>query len=411
MIVKLLLRYLNSEDVENRQDNGKGMFAKIHKDMKEVFKKAEEDDPDKDAKAKDSEKEEVKPEIKKEDSATTPLVRIDRLREFKINGSIGAVGQKDSMTYISLSCQLEQGKDAGYKFKEIVAAVVKAIKPGTHLRDYLESRLNLKTLDEKSFLQLLQSHFAERNCNSVFTELTRAAQLPSESEMDFCLRAMNLRQNVQRLSKNEGRPFDETWLNNTFIESVANGFKYDRVRLELQSILKSGSISDEELLREVGVVMASEQERSTRWKAKASANELTVSRVQMEEESANDKKSKSKKSKQVKESKDVADSSILTEINKLTVKINELTTTKSDEMKSVRGEIQDLRNQMTCRENGNHCCAKDSDSDSNLKSNRPPRRVFKCQGCQRTNKSYCNHCFICGAEGHRSYDCPNKEKN
>ncbi|CAB4032757.1 Hypothetical predicted protein, partial [Paramuricea clavata] len=60
-------------------------------------------------------------------------------RDFKIQGTIGEVGQRDKLGYQSLMLQVEIGLGKGYTNKEIVTAVIRAVQPGLQLRSYLES--------------------------------------------------------------------------------------------------------------------------------------------------------------------------------------------------------------------------------------------------------------------------------
>ena len=136
-----------------------------------------------------------------QESLSGPVMQFHRLRELKINGTVGGIDQKDSLSYISLSFQMKQGRKAGYTPAEIQAAVIKAIKPGNSLRSYLEGRVHL---DHKAFLQLLRSHYKEKDSTTVFHEMTNCVQLSSESEIDFCLRVMSLGQKVVSLSTEEG---------------------------------------------------------------------------------------------------------------------------------------------------------------------------------------------------------------
>ena len=70
-----------------------------------------------------------------------------RLREFKINGTIGSMGQKDTLSYTSLLFQIKQGQALKYTHSEIYAAVIRAIKPGNPLQDFLEIKREHDELD------------------------------------------------------------------------------------------------------------------------------------------------------------------------------------------------------------------------------------------------------------------------
>ena len=60
--------------------------------------------------------------------------------DFKIRGFIGEKGQKEKHPYISLSKQIEEGRDKGYSDKEVVNAVLRTIDPGLYLRNVLRTQ-------------------------------------------------------------------------------------------------------------------------------------------------------------------------------------------------------------------------------------------------------------------------------
>ena len=63
-------------------------------------------------------------------------------------------------------------------------------------------------------------------------------------------------------------------LKKRFFHTLFTGFKNDTIRLELQNILKSGTISDEDLLHEIRLAMSAEQERSSKLKSKVVVKEI-----------------------------------------------------------------------------------------------------------------------------------------
>ena len=81
-------------------------------------------------------------------------------------------------------------------------------------------------------LSNLRSHFKEKDSTLVFHDLLNAVQSTSESEMDFCLRVMSLRERVVTLSAEEGVSFDSNLLNKRFFHTLFTGFKNDTIRLE-----------------------------------------------------------------------------------------------------------------------------------------------------------------------------------
>ena len=57
---------------------------------------------------------------------------IRKMKEIKINGKIGGVGEKDKLSYVSLSYQISNAKKLGYAEEMICTAVIKVITPGSH---------------------------------------------------------------------------------------------------------------------------------------------------------------------------------------------------------------------------------------------------------------------------------------
>ena len=57
-------------------------------------------------------------------------LKLHRLSEFKIKGSIGDPNQEGKLDFRNLSYQIQSGKERGYSDKEICSAVVSAITPG-----------------------------------------------------------------------------------------------------------------------------------------------------------------------------------------------------------------------------------------------------------------------------------------
>ena len=134
LIIKLIMRFLHSEDVEKLEDEGFSIFLKLHTDLQEILGKKGENNTDvnKDHVNKDVKVEPVTPN-NQYDSLTDikPQFQLHRFREFKINGTVGGeTDQKDTLSYISLSFQMEQGRKRGCSSGEIEAAVFKAMRPG-----------------------------------------------------------------------------------------------------------------------------------------------------------------------------------------------------------------------------------------------------------------------------------------
>ena len=94
-LLKLIMRYLYSEDLENSVDGGKDVFYKLLNDLGESLGK--------DAKLKQKDGDNMPPfeEVPDEDvngAEVEPKQKLSyhKLRGFQINGTIGNVGQKET---------------------------------------------------------------------------------------------------------------------------------------------------------------------------------------------------------------------------------------------------------------------------------------------------------------------------
>ena len=67
--------------------------------------------------------------------------------------------EETSLSFVSLSRQIEGAIEKGYSDMEIVEAVIKAMKPGMQLRSYLET---VRDLTLPRLRQILMSHYKEK---------------------------------------------------------------------------------------------------------------------------------------------------------------------------------------------------------------------------------------------------------
>ena len=218
LLFKLLLRELNSEDVQNSEDKGLGWFLKLWDVASEGI--------------------DVPIKGESDGEAGNSVLDIGRMKELKING-IGGMGYSEEM---------------------ICSSVIKAITPGSYLRTtYLESK-HLLTLS--SLIEVMRSHFREKDSTSIFSELSNVVQAANESCLDFIIRAMCLREKVISLSVEEGCAYDSHLENQRFSHTILTGLRNNNIRNELRIFLKNKHFADEELLKVVTEAVANETEHS-----------------------------------------------------------------------------------------------------------------------------------------------------
>ena len=76
-------------------------------------------------------------------------------KEFRVEGSIGEVGQKEKHTYVSLMHQINEAKAAGYDEDVIVNGVIRAMVPSLTIGNALETTTDLSLDRLLSFLEVL----------------------------------------------------------------------------------------------------------------------------------------------------------------------------------------------------------------------------------------------------------------
>jgi len=370
-LLKFVLRYLSSEQIEGLEDEGLSTFLLLQEFIKQLLiatnKTLDEDNkseliPKTEETFTDSTNVETKfkPEAKHEtifDSDFRQLIK----REFKINGKIGKAGQKESITFSSLSYQIEHAKSSGYSDRDICLGVIKSISPDCELRTYLES----KQTDLKTLSKVLRSHFKEKDATTLFTTLSNAKQGIQESPNDFVMRLLALRQKVLFVSKENVCQYEYPLVQERFLHAVLTGLRSDYIRSELRDLLKSKSTSDEDLLDRLTIAVSDDSERLEKFNSRpkqASVNSLSLD-SDFEQPQAPKK-----------------ENFLLKELSEIKAQLNQLSV--------VKREVEGMREFVN------------RDKTSN-KGNFQTR----CNDCVEKHFSKCDHCLTCGSTEHFKAGC------
>ena len=113
-------------------------------------------------------------------------------KEFKISGMLGK-GDKNQLSYSNLLCQVSEGRNKGFDDSEISVAIRKSVQPSTHLRTYLDSKIDLP-LDK--MLSFIRSYLKEKNATELFQELNNCCQQEDEDSLNFLFKSMQLREKI-----------------------------------------------------------------------------------------------------------------------------------------------------------------------------------------------------------------------
>ena len=240
------------------------------------------------------------------------------MKQFTIHGGFVASGD-NPISYSNLKYQLEDGRDTGFKDRELMSGVIRAIKPNSNLRQYLESAGRISF---ESFLQHIKNHYKLTDSSKMLTQLSGSVQAPNQNVQDYVAQLARLRNDIVTVSREEGNPLDPDMVRRRFLHALSVGVRKDTICLEIQGLLKNANITDEELGAEVQKIDAREEEHEAKMEAerKTTTNAMNVT--------------------------DGNSQKIMTELARISARLNEVTATKSDEVLALRQQMVELKNRL-----------------------------------------------------------------
>jgi hypothetical protein len=256
-----------------------------------------------------------------------------------------------------------------------MAGVVKAMKAGCSLRKYYEGRPGIS---EEKFMKILRSHYSVKDSATLLTELSNSVQGSSEKEMDFVLKLMGLRDNIMAVSREEGCPLNADKVRERFFHALSVGLKKDTIRLELLPLLKQRNLEDDELIAEVSLVVARDDENRSKTKGKNAASNAIGGGD--ERSSSNTPRQAPQQTDKQKE-RDEVQAEILKKVT---------------ELMSVKTEVGELAKRIDALEKK----GAQGGGNRNVQWKFP----LKCKMCEAA-KAFCTHCSNCGEGGHKRKDC------
>ena len=332
----------------------------------------------------------VNPEVEKpwtpiEQSNVNSLFR----REFKIYGQINEQGKGDQLSFVSLSRQIEGAIEKGYTDKEVVEAVIKAMKPGMQLRSYVET---VRDLTLPRLRQILMSHYKEKSGTQLYQELATIFQGQKETPEAFLLRCLDLRQKILFASQEADAylRYDPILVQGMFLRSLETGLRDDNILAKLRPLLHKESISDEELIQQMSAISSAEAERQAR------IGKKNIS-IQVKSVSAEEAKSKDTPQGKSYSATRGAEANILATVETMQVKIKAL----QEEISEAKKSTSESTNQQeeTSRQDNRYRWTKGQQSETRGTSR-------ACKNCVENGKeSSCRHCNYCMGENHFARDC------
>ena len=130
--------------------------------------------------------------------------------------------------------------------------------PSLTLRNVLESMLNLSL---NQLLQYLEAHFDEQNATDLFSKVTSMVRLPEESEYQYVMRCVEIRQKVILTSNKSDIKYDKELVRKLFYRTLERGLLCSYVIQEIKPLIKNKT-SDEDVIAAVTKTSATEKERN-----------------------------------------------------------------------------------------------------------------------------------------------------
>ena len=279
LLFRRIVGHLNSDAFFANEDNGLA-FIMAARDKLRVALQITEEDPEDDVKVEGTEEENNGiplrdplrefPEMPVLNvAARDPVQAISRIRELKINGTIGKPNQKGKLTYSSLMSQIKNAIRRKFEDSDICAAVIKCIDPNTPLRNLFDE---IDELTIAKMIPTLQAYFQEKNATSLYQDLNNATMSGDDNELSFCMELMALRDKIYKVSLTEGGEYTKKLLQNQFQKSLYTGIKNERIRNELRAFVSSRRktpLTDEQLLTEISEICMIDQEHQSKMDAKS----------------------------------------------------------------------------------------------------------------------------------------------
>lgn len=426
---KALVRHLLSDEVENSDDKGQQIFLKIY----DRLTGGDEDtktDVRVEGKPNDTAQPNVVQTVKNLSSSSQvsklnssvnsnggarrkPLFDVQKLKEFKLDGTIGGSGapggKEKRLTYSSLEYQIMNALAQGYGEDVVCLAVVKAISPDNELRAYFEGR---KSLNVDTILESLRGHFEESESATVLADLGKAKQKSSQTAHSFLVSVFVLRDRVLKLAEEEGSPQDERFVYNRMKHAIETGVRNQNIRGELREVLsKNRHVSDDVLLKIAKEAMAREKARLAKFGPQEpesdDVEEAEVAAIHARPPTPPNK-TKACKTKPVAKK----EPNFQTQVNELKASqellqasVLELTTA----FKDMRKETASARNfQPNVNPPAPQNPPRYPPNNQNPNRNRASRTSKgRCHACVNSGVR-CPHCFLCGGLNHQMHEC---EKN
>ena len=373
-VLKLIMRFLSSEEVEQSEDGGLAHFLQIHTYLDGLGVKQEVVDPNAAVAAPVTQQTTANtnpaPPLTTTSltatstnitptTATTDYATLKKVlrKDWKLKGSIGRPGEKEKLTFSGLAYQINQAEKKGYEDDDICEEVIKGVTDDV-LRSLLEGKTNLTLAKLR---KLLRSHFKEKDPTTLFNELSRSAQLSSEDASYFVMRMIDLRTKVVFATKEvDSRVnYPEDLVREQFIRTVTTGLRNDNIRNEIKQLFAQ-NLEEEDLLEKLTQAESDELERLSKLEGLQGTSAVAAVNA-------------------------IGGDSAVSDLARKVEALTDVCERNNAEIVALKAEVKDDR-------------GKSRLSDA-------ARKRRKCIPCDENNIQICRHCYACGSSRHVRTNC------
>ena len=125
---------------------------------------------------------------------------------------------------------------------------------------------------------MLKAHYKQKSAAELYQELTVTCQGPKETEEDFLILVLELRQQVLFTSRvmEDGIKYSADLVQAVFLRTLETGFNNEVVRAKLRPLLKNPATKDE-LIKQTTHAVSKETERASKLSVSTRRQQVKVS--------------------------------------------------------------------------------------------------------------------------------------
>ena len=304
-----------------------------------------------------------------------------KIKEFKINGTVGGENEID---YSGLMYQVKEGRKLGYSEEEIQLGIVKVIKDKT-LKKFFEICTDMSSDD---FYGMLKNHYDVKDSTTLLEDMVSSVQEPTESMLNFVMRMFNTRNTILQVTQDEDCPLGEPIIQKQFVRSVLVGLRKPTNRLELQPLFERKDLTDMELLKQVKEIMKKDDENAKKM-GKSGKGGVNFVDAELKELSVRKKDGK------------VVEDAILEQISNLTAPLTAQMQAFATSLELLQEELKKVKRLVAKNDYKGEKEENGTEEDNASKN----KKFVKCKKCEKSG-AFCRHCSVCGSGEHKRRECP-----